>query len=71
MMSKNKTLKIFASVSGLMIIDKILGFVKQMFVASTFGATIETDIINLSQGAVSDINYILCIHIYIFTTRGE
>ena len=78
MMSKNKTLKIFASVSGLMILDKILGFVKQMFVASTFGATIETDIINLSQGAVSDIQYILAqalitsfVSIYIYSQQGE
>lgn len=77
MKNNNKTLKIFASVSGLMVLDKVLGFVKQMFVASTFGATAETDIINLSQGAVSDIQYILAqtlitafVSIYIYSQQN-
>lgn len=59
MKNQYRIVKIFASVSGLIILNKIIGFVKQMIVASTFGATVETDLINLSQNAVSDIQYIL------------
>ena len=78
MKDKNKIVSIFVSVSGLIFLDKIIGFIKQIIVASTFGATIETDIINLSQNAVSDIQYIMAqvlitafVSIYIHTKQGE
>lgn len=78
MRNRNRIIKIFASVSGLIVVDKLIGFVKQMIVASAFGATTETDIINLSQSAVTDIQYILSqalitafITIYIHVQQGE
>lgn len=36
-----------------------MGFVKQMLTAGTFGATLETDLINLSEGFIGDTQYIL------------
>lgn len=47
------------SVSGVVILGKIMGFVKQMITANAFGATLHTDIISLSQGIVSDLDYII------------
>lgn len=76
MKNQNRIFKLIASVSGLIVIDKILGFIKQIIMASTFGATTETDIINLAQSAVTDIQYILAqalitafISIYIYTQQ--
>lgn len=75
---KKSIAKLFISVSGLIVIDKILGFIRQMIVASSFGATMETDIINLSQSAVTDIQYILAqtlitsfVSIYIYLQSEE
>lgn len=36
-----------------------MGFVKQMLTASVFGATLETDLINLSEGFIGNTQYIL------------
>lgn len=47
------------SVSGIVILGKLLGFVKQMVTANAFGATIQTDIISLSEGLVVNIDYLL------------
>ena len=47
---KNHIISTVFSVTGLLIVSKLLGFVKQMVTASAFGATLETDLINLSQG---------------------
>lgn len=47
------------SVTGLLIVSKLLGFVKQMITAAAFGATMETDLINLAQGLVGNIQYLL------------
>ena len=44
------------SVSGIVILAKILGFVKQMITANAFGATIHTDIISLSEGLVANLD---------------
>lgn len=50
--------KIF-SVMGIILIAKLLGFARQMLTASTFGATIETDLISLSQNVIGDLDYLL------------
>lgn len=58
-MKTNRVYRSVFSVTGLLVLAKLLGFVKQMLVASSFGTTIETDLINLSQGVVNDIQYLL------------
>lgn len=58
-MKRSGMLRSIFSVSVLLILVKILGFVKQMVVASTFGATIETDLINISYGFVGNMQYLL------------
>lgn len=47
------------SVTGLLIVSKLLGFIKQMVTASAFGTTLETDLISLSQGLIGNIQYLL------------
>lgn len=47
------------SVTGILIVGKILGFFKQIVIARFFGATFETDIINLSEGFISNVDYII------------
>ena len=61
-MKKNKKKSIIgtmASVSGIVILAKIVGFVKQMVTANAFGATIQTDIISISEGLVLNLDYLL------------
>lgn len=58
-MSHKPMVKPLFSVTGLVILGKLLGFVKQLIIASAFGATLETDLINLSQGLISDLQYLL------------
>ena len=55
----NRILKTFSVLTVVIIIAKIAGFVKQMVVAGSFGATIETDLIQLSQGLISNTDYII------------
>lgn len=60
-MKKNSTLifkKVF-SVTVIILIAKLLGFIKQMITAGIYGATIETDLINLSQNLIGNIEYVL------------
>ena len=52
-------IKTMASVSGIVILAKILGFVKQMVTANAFGATIQTDLISISEGLITNIDYLL------------
>lgn len=52
-------LRTMASVSGIVVLAKILGFVKQMVTANAFGATMHTDIISLSEGLVGNLDYLL------------
>lgn len=59
MNQKNRVFKTLFSVTSLIIVGKLLGFVKQMAVASAFGTTIETDLISLSQGLIGNIQYVL------------
>ncbi len=47
------------SVSFLLLLAKILGFAKQIVVANAFGATLDTDIISLSQGIITDFEYLI------------
>lgn len=47
------------SVSSILLFAKLLGFVKQIIVSNAFGATIDTDIISLSQGVITDFEYII------------
>ncbi len=54
-----KIVNIICSVTGIVFAAKLLGFVKQMATASTFGTTIETDIISIAQGIINDIDYLL------------
>ena len=58
-MKNRRLFRIFFSVTGIILIAKLLGFVKQMVTASAFGATVETDLIQLSEGLVSNLNYLL------------
>lgn len=51
--------KAFFSVTGIIILAKLLGFIKQSVTATLFGATLETDLINLSQGVLADLQYVL------------
>ena len=56
---KSGIFKTLFSVTGIIIIAKLLGFTKQAVAASLFGATLETDLINLSQGFLANLDYIL------------
>lgn len=49
----------FFTVGGVILVAKLAGFIKQMVTASVFGATIETDLINLSENFVGDLQYVL------------
>lgn len=55
----NHIVKTMVSVSGMVIITKILGLVKQMVVANAFGATIHTDIISISEGLIVNTDYLI------------
>lgn len=57
---KQKTIfRAVFSVTGVILIAKLAGFIKQMVTASTFGATIETDLVQLAQTFVGNIQYVL------------
>lgn len=58
-MTKRNIVSTLFSITGLLILTKLLGFVRQMIVARAFGATLETDLINLSQGLIGNIHYVL------------
>ena len=59
---KRGILKTIFSVTGVIIMAKLLGFMKQTVTASLFGATLETDLISLSQGLLGNLDYVL-IHV--------
>lgn len=46
-------------VAGVIIAAKLLGFAKQAVTAGLFGATLETDLVNLSQGILGNLDYVL------------
>ena len=55
----NKLIKNLLSVTGIVLLAKLLGFVKQMIKAQLFGATPETDMLALSEGVIHDVEYVL------------
>ncbi|MDR3983048.1 MAG: lipid II flippase MurJ [Dysosmobacter sp.] len=58
-MKQSRLLKSILSVSGVLILVKVLGFVKQMVIAASFGANANTDLINLSYGFIGNAQYLL------------
>lgn len=58
-MKGNRIFRTIFSVSSVILLAKLLGFAKQAVTASTFGATIETDLISLSEGFIGNIQYVL------------
>ena len=59
MKAKKNVFRTMLSVSGIVILAKLLGFVKQIVTANAFGATIQTDLIYISEGLVANIDYLL------------
>lgn len=47
------------SVTGVIVISKLLGFVKQMVASGAFGANTATDMINIAQTVIGDLEYVL------------
>ena len=77
MKHRSRLFKSLLSVSGVLILVKVLGFVKQMVIAAVFGANAETDLISLSYGFVGDAQYLLVqvlltavVSVYIYA-KGE
>ncbi|MBE6970674.1 MAG: hypothetical protein E7446_00970 [Ruminococcaceae bacterium] len=58
-LKNNKLFKSIFSVTGVILLSKLLGFAKQMVAANVFGATIETDVIYLAEGFIGNIKYLL------------
>ena len=56
---KNGILNTLFSVSGLILLGKIFGFLKQLYVAANFGTTMETDVISLTEGFIANTQYLL------------
>lgn len=56
---KTRIDKVIFSVIGVITAAKLLGFVKQIFVSGAFGATLDTDIINIAQTVIGDLEYLL------------
>lgn len=56
---KRGILKTVFSVTGVILLAKLLGFLKQAAAAALFGATLETDLITLSQGLLGNLDYVL------------
>ncbi len=64
--------------TGVILLTKLFGFFKQMFTAASFGASIETDLVNLSQTFVSNLQYVLMsalatsfVSVYIFAKEKD
>lgn len=57
--SSKSILHTLSSVTVLIVFGKLLGFAKQMVVASKFGTTIETDIFTLAQSFIENTQYML------------
>lgn len=78
-MKNSRIVTMLCSVTGLMLLSKVLGFGRQMVTADLFGTTLETDLINLSQGFIGNLQYLLVqslltslVTVYIYTKEeGE
>ena len=55
----NALIRNLFSVTGIVLLSKILGFAKQMVTASAFGASAETDILAISSGIMGNMEYVL------------
>ena len=58
-MTKRNIFVSIISVSGIVLIAKMFGFIKQIVSANAFGATIQTDLISISEGLISNLDYLL------------
>ncbi|MDO4845572.1 MAG: lipid II flippase MurJ [Oscillospiraceae bacterium] len=58
-LGKVNIFKTIFSVSTVLLVAKLLGFIRQIIIANAFGATIETDVISLSQGIITDFDFII------------
>ncbi len=74
----SRILKTFSVLTLVIIIVKIAGFIKQMVIAGSFGATIETDLIQMSQGLIGNTDYVIVqtlstafVALYIHTKETE
>lgn len=74
----NRIIKTFSTLTMVIVVSKIAGFIKQMVIARSFGATIETDLIQISQGLISNADYIIVqtlstafVALYIHTKETE
>ena len=56
---KNSLLKIIVSISGIVVLSKILAFAKNIVMAVTFGASIETDLITLANLLLANTEYVI------------
>lgn len=56
---KSKAGSAVVYVTLIVLFAKVLGFVKQMLTANYFGATIHTDLISISEGLITNIDYLL------------
>lgn len=56
---RTRVFRVFFSATGVLLLSKALGFVKQMATASAFGADAETDLINLATGFIGNSQYLL------------
>ena len=77
-MKNNRIYRTVFSVTSVLALSKLMGFAKQMLTASTFGTTLETDIIGLAQGLIGDVQYVLAqslmtalIAVYIHTAKND
>lgn len=59
--TKNKTniFNAIFSVTTIVLVVKIIGFLKQIITAYVFGTTIETDLISLSQGLIGEFDFFI------------
>ena len=57
--AQNKIVKSIFSVSAVVFLGKILGFIKQAVTAAYFGATIETDVISLAESLIGNVDYLI------------
>lgn len=57
--ARKKILRTVFSVTGIIIVSKLAGFTKQLITAATFGTTIETDIISISEGLIGNVKFVI------------
>ena len=55
----SKIEKYMLSVTSIVLVAKVFGFVKQMVTANAFGATIDTDLISMSEGLINNMDFLL------------